>query len=474
MSLARLLVLALALMCGPALADVSQWSTTPSNNATITDGACGNINWAEGQAPSTVNDSARATMANLRCWYERGGWTPLGHTTAYVGATQFKIAGVDVSAFYSVGTRVRAVGSSTGTIYGRVSVVAFSTDTTVTVQWDSGSLSNEALVVSPGFHRATGQPTPGDFLGAVNTAKAAAVASATATDIWAGAGNFVHVTGTTTITGFGTAPQAGAWRAIVFDDALTLTHGASAIVLPGGANITTAAGDLALVVADTTTKHLVIYQKADGTAVVAPVAYTPNKQIWTATGTFSKSAVTNGATHIIARCWGGGGGGGGGTGGTSRGTGGGGGGYSEERIAVSALATTEDVTIGAGGGGGSAGSPGTAGTAGGASTFGTTPFFTAGGGVGGLAANGTSQAGSVGGTASGGDTNITGGDACVGAGQATSYDVSCGGDAAMAGGTGARSNVAVAGRAPGGGGSNGNHSGGNGGAGAAGRCEAVW
>lgn len=250
---------------------ISQWSTTPANNASITDGTFGNINFVEGQAPSTVNDSVRSAMAHIRADYEAGGWTPLGHTAAYVGATQFKIAGVDVSAHYPVGRRVRAVASTPGTIYGRVSAVSFSTDTTVTVQWDSGSLSNEALVVSVGRMTSTGQPTPGDFLGAVNTAKGADVASATSTDIWAGAGNLVHITGTTTIEDFGTAPKAGAFRIVVFDDALTLTHGASAIVLPGGANIATAAGDIALVYADTTTKHLVTYVKADGTGVVPAV-----------------------------------------------------------------------------------------------------------------------------------------------------------------------------------------------------------
>jgi hypothetical protein len=36
-----------------------KWSRTASSNAT----ADGSINWAEGQAPSTVNDSARAMMA---------------------------------------------------------------------------------------------------------------------------------------------------------------------------------------------------------------------------------------------------------------------------------------------------------------------------------------------------------------------------------------------------------------------------
>lgn len=44
---------------------VLQWDTTAANN----DDADAAINWAEGQAPSTVNNSARAMMAELRKWY---------------------------------------------------------------------------------------------------------------------------------------------------------------------------------------------------------------------------------------------------------------------------------------------------------------------------------------------------------------------------------------------------------------------
>jgi hypothetical protein len=105
---------------------------------------------------------------------------------------------------------------------------------------------------------------------ALETAKGAAVASAAATDIWsAGDGTLLHVTGTTTITSLGTAPQAGAVRLLLFDAALTLTHGASLVLNAGGANITTAAGDMAVVVADTTTRHYCYLFRASG-ATVAP------------------------------------------------------------------------------------------------------------------------------------------------------------------------------------------------------------
>lgn len=471
---AALLAALFALAWTPAFAEIKDWSTTPGSNATITDSTYGNIGFAEGQAPSTLNDSARALMAHVRAWYQGGGWTNLGFTHTYASATSVTVASTDVTAHYPAGRRIKAVGSTTGTIYGRVTSSSFSTNTTINVAWDSGSLSSETLAISVGFLNATGSPAPADIAGAFNLAKGAAVASAaspSSTDIWSPAGNLVHVTGTNSMGSFGTAPQAGATRIVVFDGAASLIHSASGIVLPCSTNITTAANDIALVIADTTTKHLVVYFKADGTAPCA-TAYTPNKQIWTATGTFSKSSVTNGATHIVARCWGGGGGGGGGhTAASSRGTGGGGGSFSEERIALSSLASSEDVTIGAGGPGGAAGSPGAAGTAGGTSSFGTTPFFTAGGGAAGLAGNGGTQAGVAGGTASGGDTNLSGGGSEISFGGAA--EAPKGGSAAR-GGQGGWQNVATAGLAPGGGGSAGNHASGNGGAGADGRCEAEW
>lgn len=72
----------------------------------------------------------------------------------------------------------------------------------------------------------------------------AAIASASTTAIGGNTdGNYLHITGTTTITSFGTV-AAGISRTVVFDGILTLTNSAS-LILPGGANITTAAGDVA-------------------------------------------------------------------------------------------------------------------------------------------------------------------------------------------------------------------------------------
>jgi hypothetical protein len=107
-----------------------------------------------------------------------------------------------------------------------------------------------------------------DLAVAFNQAKAADVASAASPDIWTGTGNLVHITGTTTITGFAAAPQAGAMRMLVFDAALELTHGSDLVLNAGGANITTAAGDVAIVFADTTTKFYCYVIRASGKPLV--------------------------------------------------------------------------------------------------------------------------------------------------------------------------------------------------------------
>ena len=85
--------------------------------------------------------------------------------------------------------------------------------------------------------------------GAVNEAKGANIASASTTNIGAATGNFVHITGTTTITGFGTV-QAGTMRLLTFDGALTITYDVTSLILPGAVSITTAAGDCALFVSE--------------------------------------------------------------------------------------------------------------------------------------------------------------------------------------------------------------------------------
>jgi len=81
-------------------------------------------------------------------------------------------------------------------------------------------------------------------------------------------GDYFDVTGTTNFTAF--TVVAGRRFTIQFDGILIMTHHATNLDLPGGANITTAAGDVAEFFATgTNTVQCVNYTKADGTAVVA-------------------------------------------------------------------------------------------------------------------------------------------------------------------------------------------------------------
>jgi hypothetical protein len=70
------------------------------------------------------------------------------------------------------------------------------------------------------------------------------MASAATLNLANATGVVINVTGTTTITALGTV-NSGATRTLVFAGALTLTHNATSLILPGAANITTAAGDVA-------------------------------------------------------------------------------------------------------------------------------------------------------------------------------------------------------------------------------------
>lgn len=79
--------------------------------------------------------------------------------------------------------------------------------------------------------------------------KGADIASSSTADLGAVKGVFHDITGTTTITSFGTV-SAGVWKFLRFKAALTLTHNATSLILLGGENITTADGDVCLVMSE--------------------------------------------------------------------------------------------------------------------------------------------------------------------------------------------------------------------------------
>ena len=103
----------------------------------------------------------------------------------------------------------------------------------------------------------------------IQWSKGADVASATALPVLTD-GNYFDVTGTTTVTSINTTGGAGTLIKLHFDAILILTHHATDLILPSGANITTAAGDEAEFIEYATGDYRCTnYSKADGTSVVA-------------------------------------------------------------------------------------------------------------------------------------------------------------------------------------------------------------
>jgi peptidyl-tRNA hydrolase len=125
--------------------NIKDYSTTQANNTSLN-----GIDVNEGMLPSNLNNAIRALMKNTRDWFNSAEWIEYGDgsgafTAAYASATSFTIAGADVTSVYHAGRRIKLTAATPGTIFGTISSSSFSTNTTVNVTWDSGSLASEAI-----------------------------------------------------------------------------------------------------------------------------------------------------------------------------------------------------------------------------------------------------------------------------------------------------------------------------------------
>lgn len=164
-------------------------------------------------------------------------------------ATNLYINGFDTVSG-ALGTNHSTVLFSTNrTAPGSDAQVMFRDPTTLDVRWSSSyTAANVGTVNATNFtgvlpiaNGGTASTTARAAIDALST-KGADVPSATTTDLSATTGDFVDVTGTTTITGLGTAP-AGVERTVRFTGILTINQNATSLILPGANNITTYPND---------------------------------------------------------------------------------------------------------------------------------------------------------------------------------------------------------------------------------------
>lgn len=176
---------------------------------------------------------------------------------ADVGATVLPVAnGGTGNGSYTDGQLL--IGNTTGNTLTKSTLTGTANQVTVTNGGGSITLSTPqsiATTSSPTFagltltaalsvaNGGTGQTTGSAALDAL-TLKGTDIASASTTNLAASTGCYVNITGTTTITALGTA-AAGVERICQFAGSLTLTYNATSLILPGIANITTNAGDVA-------------------------------------------------------------------------------------------------------------------------------------------------------------------------------------------------------------------------------------
>jgi len=263
----------------------SVWSTTDaSNNAASPNG------YSSSTTPANVVAIQQAERGALKRLYERLGpaLTSTGSANAYVvtpSNTGYPVALVQgdiycfIANFTNSGAATLAYNGLTATAITKMGTSGptaltgneIQTNQVVIVAYDGTQFQLVSALPAPsqtGYAALTGA----SFSGAVNFAQGANIASASTTAIGAGTGNYINITGTTTITAFDTV-QAGTERILNFNGILTLTYNASSLILPGAANITTAAGDIGRFVSLGSGNWVcTAYSKASGNPVATAIA----------------------------------------------------------------------------------------------------------------------------------------------------------------------------------------------------------
>jgi len=242
---------------------VKDYSTNANNN-----GSKPGINFAEGQVPSSLNDSARVVMADIAEWYAQ---ISAGTVSGTVGGTgnAITLTTTPTVGAYATNQRylVKAPGGNTvnnptlnvsglgvRTIVGpggaALAIPSYQVDDMLLLAYDGtsfrlmspASLAPATVAEVLTGTEATKMVTPDALAGLWQ--RGADIASASTLTLPTTGGGTFNVTGTTTVTGI-SAAQGGRSVKLRFAGSITLTHNATTFILPGAANIQTSAGDVA-------------------------------------------------------------------------------------------------------------------------------------------------------------------------------------------------------------------------------------
>lgn len=298
------LLLTFAMVTGSyAAADLGNTSVISPTDASNGSGTC--PSWLGSAAPSTLDDSGRCLQGAIaREWQNRSfAVTSTGSANAYVVAYTVAPAALRTGQVYSFITNFANTGTATvnintlgaktikkdvaGTLTalssgdmgsGQYVMLAYNGTDMIWVNWQ-GAAASAASTSASGISELL---TTTEVLTGTDTTRTATADSIAAlweagSDVSDGAaitigegGYFNLITSTTAITSFSiTTDKAGRTFRVRFDTARTLTHNATSLIIPGGANITTAQGDIAQI-RSLGSGNVVVdwYTKASGLPVV--------------------------------------------------------------------------------------------------------------------------------------------------------------------------------------------------------------
>jgi hypothetical protein len=241
------------------------------------------------------------------------GWT--GNFKGFNLSLSINNAGVgDVYGTYLISAAGLNVNSYTGSYID----ITAGTATKQLAQWQDGNEGANKILesdangvlsyITPTWISNVVEDTTPQLGGALDTnaqqirwSKGGDIASATALTVGTD-GNYFDVTGTTAITSINTL-AAGTLIKLHFDDAVTLTHHATNLVLPSGANVTTAAGDeFEFVEYAAGTWRCTGYALASGEAIVGGVGGgdVATDAIWDTAGDLVQGTGANTAAKLVA------------------------------------------------------------------------------------------------------------------------------------------------------------------------------